>query len=216
MPNLVIYAPPYKNQAGKTIQPSLRVVAANNFKYYEPYHYFASNLSEKPFPSSADGSSKSGADELLVRASRVIEFADSACFRPVKFTLKRFGNLLDRVRAAGSCDHLTFWISSSGTAFILNEPYRTDPKYFLNLGEQGLITRAIPINLGPYGGGWDPTPCAKPKTTSYLICDYRNLDELKGLEICLRNAIYKRSSYNFYSDPVLVPAWNCTKEVNHD
>jgi hypothetical protein len=216
MSTFKVFAHPYLNQQGKVIHPSLQIKASNNIKYYEPYNYFASNLSEKPFPISADGSSESVANELLVRAYRVIEFADSACFKPVKFSLKRFGNLLDRVRAAGSCDHLSFWISSLGTKFILNEPYSTDPNYFLNLGQQGLIALAIPTNLSPYCGSWDPSPGAQPKTTSYLICDYRNLYELKGLEICLRNAIYKQSSFNAFTPPVLVPAWNCVKGVNHD
>jgi hypothetical protein len=215
MPKLVIYAPPYKNQAGKIIQPCLRINAANNFKYYTPYPYFDLQLSEKPLTAVSHGSSESSANEHLVRAYRAIEFADSVCFKPVQFTHKRFGNLLDRVCAAGSCDHITYWISSLGTTFILNEPYSTDPNYFVNLGEQGLAARVIPIDLAPYCGGWDPTPDAKPKTTSYLICDYRKLAELKGLEICLRNAIYKYSSYNFYTSPELVPAWNCIKGVQH-
>jgi hypothetical protein len=215
MPNLTLYGKPYLNKNGKVIQPSMKFEAVHNFKYYTPYPYFASNLSEKPFPSTKDGSSESSANEQLVRASRVIEFVDSACFKPVEFTLKRFGNLLDRVGAAGSCEKISFFISSLGTAFILNETYSTDPNYFLKLGEQGLIARVVPINLSPYCGSWDPTPGAKPRTTSFLICDYKRLAELNGLEICLRNAIYKRSSYNFYTPPVLVPAWNCSKEVQH-
>lgn len=216
MPNLTIYGNPYINKNGNLIQPSLKIEAANNFKYYTPYPYFALNLSEKPFPRLTDGSSEFSSNEQLVRAYRFIEFVDATCFKPVKFTLKRFGNLLDRVGAAGSCDKISFFISSLGTEFILNETYSPDKNYFINLGEHGLTARAIPINLAPYCGSWDPTPGAKPKTTSYLICDYKNLDELKGLEILLRNAIYKSSSHNPHTPQELLPTWNCTKGVNHE
>jgi hypothetical protein len=216
MPTFTVFAHPYVNQQGKVIHPTLQIKASNNFKYYTPYPNFALSLSEKPLTDVSHRSSESSANENLVRAYRVTEFADSTCLKPEQFTHKRFGNLLDRVCAAGSCDRITYWRSPAGTAFILNETYITDPDYLVNLGEQGLAARVIPNDLAPYCGDWDPTPGAKPKTTSYLICDYRNLAELKGLEICLRNAIYKSSSHNAYAPLVLVPSWNCTKGVNHD
>lgn len=214
MPKFTVFAHPYVSQQGKVIHPSLQITASNNFKYYKPYPYFALSLSEKPITYKYDGSTELSANEDLVRAYRVTEFADATCFKPVKFT-SRFGSLFCRAVEARLADNESFWISSLGTKFILSEINNKDQIYFSNLGEQGLIATIIPTNLSPFGGGWDQTPGAIPQTTSYLICDYKNLAELKGLEICLRNAIYKRSSYNFYTSPVLVPAWNCTEGVNH-
>lgn len=215
MPKFNLYAPPYQNQHGKIVQPQVQITAINCYKYYAPYSYFAPNLSEMPFIRAIENSKQSTANDLLARAYRVTLFADSTCFKPVQYNDKQFGNLKDRLYEAGSSEHVSFWKSSLGTKFILNEPYGLESDYLHKLGNQGLIATLIPTNLSPYCGGWNSTPGAEPKTTSYLICDCKNLAELRGLEIALRNAIYIRSSFNSVSPPLAIPAWNCMKEIRH-
>jgi hypothetical protein len=215
MPKFTVYAPPYQNQRGKIVQPQIQITAINCYKYYAPYSYFASHLSERPFTKAIKSSKESTANELLARAHRIILFADSMCFKPVQYNDKQFGNLVKRLYEAGSSEHVSFWKSSLGTKFIIIEPYNLEPNYFLNLGNQGLIAIPLTTNLSPYCGGWNPSPGAKPKTTSYLICDYKNLAELRGWEIRLRNAIYIRSSFNSLSPPLAIPAWNFVKGIHH-
>jgi hypothetical protein len=215
MPKFTIHAPAYKNQIGKIIHPQMYVDADNKFKYYTAYPYFAGCLSETASSTIEDGFKKSTADELLARARRLIVFSDFTCLKPVQFKEKMFRKLVDRLYAAGPFDHLSYWISTSGTKFIISESYRFKHDVELNLAEQGLIATLIPTSLSPYCGGWSSTSGVKPGTTSYLICDHKSLAELTGLKTCLRNSIYLHSRDNSCITPTPIPAWNCVKGINH-
>lgn len=215
MPKFTIHAPAYKNQIDKLIYPHLHVTADNNFKYYSAYPYFAACLSETASSTVEDGFKKSTADELLARARRLILFVDFTCLKPVQFNEKLFRKLVDRVYSAGPFDHLSYWISSLGTKIIVTESYRFEHNFELKLGKQGLIAIPIPTDLSPYCGGWSSIAGVKPGTSSYLICDYKSLAELEGLEICLRNSVYLHSRDNSRIPPSPIPAWNCVKGVQH-
>lgn len=215
MHNFTLYGQPYL-VSGKCIKPYLTIQSLHPYDFYKRYDYFAVNVSTKPMPlAKCTVYNQSSAEEYLTRARRVVLFTDSTCFKPVQYNDKQFGNLADRFYKAGSSDHVSFWKSSLGTKFILNESYSVDPDYRLNLGSQGLIAIIIPTDLSPYCGGWNETSGAKPRTISYLICDYKNLAEVRGLEIAIRNTICIPSSFNSVSPPLALPAWNDVKGVQH-
>ena len=216
MSNFIIYAHPYKNINGKTAYPYLEVNAANVYKHYIPYPYFAINTSCLPFLELKEDSSEPSANESLSRARRVVLFSDSTYLKPTNFNETQFRNLTERLYKAGSCEHESYWKSSLGTKFILNEPYQVHPDYMLKLAAQGLVAKVVPTDLSPYCGGWDPTQGARPRTTSYLICDYRDSAELENLFIHIRNRIYLPANSCRSLEAELIPSWNCVKGVRHD
>jgi hypothetical protein len=181
MNNLVIYAPPYINQAGKVVKPRLSVVAENKFTYYKPYHYFASNLSTKQDLRLGRELSESTNNELLARARRVIFFADNSNLKPFKISPKSFSGLLDKARKGMRCDHISCWKSGWGTSFILNEPYVFDEDYTEQLDRLGLAVIELPIDVSPYCGSWNGVLGSKPGTRSFLICDARHSQELEAI-----------------------------------
>ena len=205
MPNLVIYAPRYKNQAGKVMQAFLKINAANNLKYYRSYRYFSLLLGEKKNKNISDLRDQT-CNELLTRARRLITFTDTSELKPTKYSKKYFGNIADRVHKAGSCDHLSFWLSYWNTKFVLNEPYDVHPEYMMKLAAQGLVAIELPNGLSPYCGGWNPTHGAKPWTRSFLICDVNDLDELEMVIRELTDASMKVE---------LIPAWNSLEGITH-
>lgn len=181
MNNLVIYATPYINQAGKVVQPRLRILAYNKFTYYKPYHYFASNISNKQIVKLAREFSESTNNELLARARRVIFFADTSKLQPVKYSQKSFLSLVERARKGMRCDHLSYWESKWGVSFILNEPYVVEDNYKEELAKQGLAVIELPIDVSPYCGSWNDTAGTKPGTRSFLICDSLDTQELEAI-----------------------------------
>jgi hypothetical protein len=214
--NLSIYSKPYINSNGKKIFPCLKVGAANRFKYYTPYPYFASHISNKPIKRVENDFRESTANELLARARRVITFSDESELEPVKYSRKHFGKLADRVHAAGSCDHLSYWRSFWNTKFILNEPYYIDPDYIMKLRAQGLVAIELPVDISPYCGCWDPNLGAKPWTRSFLICDLGDLDELKSLFAQYCEHIQISSIDEELIEHIeLIPAWNSLEGINH-
>ena len=212
--NLTIYTPPYKNQSGKVMQALLRIHAENDFGYYKAYPYFSPRLSERKQLRLSDLQVDT-CNELLARARRTITFSDVTKLRPVKFSKKHFGTLADRVHAAGSCDHLSYWESDWNTKFVLNEPYRVDPSYMNKLEAQGLVAIELPVDISPYCGRWDPNLGARPWTRSFLICDADDLDELESLFA----QYYERIQISFDGWPdeniVLIPVWNSLGGINH-
>jgi len=201
MNKLNLFGQPYRI-GKKTINPSISIVAARPYEFYKPYVYFAAHSSDKPMNfAKYNIHDKYSGDEWLIRARRTALFSDATNLAPVKFNKFKHGKLLDRVCLAMHCDHLTCWVSPSGTMFILNEPYLNDPNYLIKLRSQELIGVVVPIDLSPYCGGWNPNLGSKPGTVSYLICNISDADELAHLFSRL--------------DLEQIPAWNCTKGVQH-
>ena len=201
MINFTIYGQPYL-VGSKLVKPEVTISAVQPYSFYKPYDYCTVNVSDKPMLlSKYMVHDKSSADEWITRASRTVFFADETKLAPQKFSKKHFGDISTRFYSAGSHDHVTFWMSASGVQYILNEPYSVDPNYTLNLLKQGLVAIIVPTEISPYCGSWDPVMGAKPGTTSYLICNLKDANQLTGL------------LSNFYS--ALVPDWNCVKGVHH-
>lgn len=213
--NLTIYTPPYRTTDGKVKHACLTIQAERDFGYYKPYPYLSSRLSEKKQLRLSDFR-ESTCNELLARARRAITFTDESELQPVKYSRKHFGTLADRVHAAGSCDHLSYWKSDWDTKFILNEPYRVDPNYMMKLGAQGLVAIELPVDISPYCGRWDPKPGVKPWTRSFLICDAADVDELESLFA----QYYERIQISSMDEELieiieLIPAWNSLEGINH-
>jgi hypothetical protein len=215
MPNLVIFSPRFIDNNGNVVKPRLTLWADNCFNYYKAYPYFAANLSNKKTPQFGIFK-ESTCEELLARSRRVILFSDISRLQPKKYSVRKFGDLAERVYKAGSCDHVSFWVSFWGTKFALNEPYHTDPAYFMRLGAEGLVAIELPLDISPYsGGGWSTKAGEKPWTKSYLICDVNDLHELEGLlgnyferiEVCFEGHSAEEID--------LVPAWNSLEGITH-
>jgi hypothetical protein len=175
--------------------------ANNFFAYYKYYQYFATYLSTKRESRIRLDFRKETCDELLARARRVILFTDKSKLQPVKHTKFCFGDLANRARKGMYCDHMSFWKSSRGTPFILNEPYVVDVDYEVTLAAVGLVAIELPVNLSPYCGQWDPKPNALPGTRSFLICDGNNSDELRDID----RRLELETLLN----------WNSLKGINH-
>jgi len=215
MPNLIIYAPLYKDQSGEIKQAYLRINAANCLGYYIHYPYLSAELSLKKQAGLTEFSERT-CNELLARARRVINFSDESKLRPVKYCKKKFGSLASRVYSAGSCDHISYWESYWGTKFVLNEPYRVNPNYIMKLEALGLVASELSLNISPYCGRWDPNPGAKPWIRSFLICDANDINELEGLF----GQYYKHIQISSMDDELietieLIPAWNNLEGIKH-
>jgi hypothetical protein len=209
--NLIIYSNSYES-ANKIINPCLKIIAENNYKYYSEYIYGepSTSITKKKFTGNYLYS-KSLADEWLTRTRRAIEFSDQTGLKPVKYTENKFGDLDTRVSKSIHCDHLSYWENSKGIKFILNEPYYIEDNYEELLKDNGLIVYKIPDNSSPYCGTWDPSPTAKPATSSYLICDQNNIMDLFLISVALENPKLVSTNKNLNN---LTP-WNSLKGICH-
>jgi hypothetical protein len=209
--NLIIYSNPYE-LSNKIINPCLKIIAENNYKYYSEYIYGepSTSITKKKFTGNYLYS-KSLADEWLTRTRRAVEFSDQTGLKPVKYTKKKFGDLDTRVSKSIHCDHLSYWENSKGIKFILNEPYYIEDNYEELLKDNGLIVYKIPDNSSPYCGTWDPSPTAKPATSSYLICDQNNIMDLFLISVALENPKLLSTNKNLNN---LTP-WNSLKGICH-
>jgi hypothetical protein len=207
--NLVIYSNPYE-LSNKIINPCLKIIAENNYKFYSLYRYIEPSTSITPKKFTGNSFyTKSHADEWLTRTRRAIEFSDQTGLKPVKYTKKIFGELDTRVSKSIHCDHLTYWENSKGIKFILNEPYYIEDNYEELLNNNGLIVYKIPDNSSPYCGTWDPSPTASPATSSYLICDDKSLLDLFLISVSLENPKLLSTNKNLNN---LTP-WNSLKGI---
>ena len=201
MPKFNIYGQPYYVDR-KIICPCISINAAQPYAFYKPYDYFAVHSSDKPMKlAKYMVHDKPSTDEWLTRTRRTVLFSDSTGLAPTKFSKGKYSRLIDKIYKAIHCDHVTCWVSPLGTRFILNEPYFYDPNYLLKLKAQGLAGVVVPTDLSPYCGYWYPNIGAKPRTTSYLICDLADASELAQLFSNL--------------DLESIPPWNCVKGINH-
>lgn len=176
--SFIIYGCPFL-ESSRVIQPHITITAVHPHKHYKSYSYFTNNVSTRPFRQTHRNlGTKNSSDESFSRARRTVLFSDLLGLGPQKYSAPKFRELRQRVHQAGSTDHVTCWISYSGTKFILNEPYHVSPDYHQRLAKQFLVARELPLALSPYCGLWDPTLGATPGTRSFLICDTLNSAEL--------------------------------------
>lgn len=95
----------------------------------------------------------------------------------------------------GYRDHTSCW--SDGTSvYVLCEPY-TPPLPVDH--KPGLSVIGIPIEVGPYGGGWSDDPAAQPGTLGLLFCLSRDEAWLSQLELML------------HAEAQWLPRWNSVK-----
>jgi hypothetical protein len=106
--------------------------------------------------------------------------------------LKLFKSLtgLKEVRRKPTCfkhvprayrDHTSFW-SDGRSDYVLCEPYNSS----LPMGHlPGLSVIGIPIEVGPYGGGWSDDPAVQPGTKSLLFGLSRDEARLSQLDLML-------------------------------
>jgi hypothetical protein len=192
---LKLYDRPFRAPDGQAKQRMLTVRAAQSCSYYGDYGYFDADISETPTTHGEWGATCGGPPiERLLRARRAINFADTAGLRPVKATTNR--PLLEIVQQAVHCDHLTLWVSTRGTSFVLNEPYGSCSGADIKLRAVGLISILIPTALSPYCGGWSNVSEASPGTRSYLIGDERDKAEIADIAARLETAAASASAWN--------------------
>ena len=209
--NLIIYSNSYE-LSNKIINPCLKIIAENNYNYYSQYIYGEPSTSITPKKFTGNYLySKSLADEWLSRTRRAIEFSDQTGLKPVKYAKNKFGGLDTRVSKLVHCDHESYWENSNGIKFILNEPYYIEDNYEELLNNNGLIVYKIPDNSSPYCGLWDPSPTAKPATSSYLICDQNHIMDLFLISVALENPKLLSTNKNLNN---LTP-WNSLKGICH-
>jgi len=92
----------------------------------------------------------------------------------------------------GYRDHTSFW-SDGRSDYVLCEPYNAS----LPMGHiPGLSVIGIPIEVGPYGGGWSDDPAAQPGTQGLLFGLSRDEARLSQLELML------------HAEAQWLPRWN--------
>ena len=89
-------------------------------------------------------------------------------------------------------DHSSFW-SDGRSDYVLCEPYNPS----LPMGHiPELSVIGIPIEVGPYGGGWSDDPAAQPGTQGLLFGLSRDEARLSQLELML------------HAEAQWLPRWN--------
>ena len=211
MTTLKVYGRPFYKD-GLLINPYSDLTVKRNFTFYSNYRYAVNYVSDSPIKYSPYFKDKESiAQEGLNCFRRTVLFADTSDLIPMA-NLSPFNlDIYERAKNSHSLDHVTSWVSAEGTIFLLNEPYVTDDYYHELLHENYLVYIPIPRDLSPYCGFWDPSPSANPRTSSYLICDRRDIHDLQKVYLKLHLA-----SVGFY-DPKskLPPRWNSLKEIKY-
>jgi hypothetical protein len=126
-------------------------------------------------------------------------FADVTGLQPVKCSGKKIHQWESNIRSACAVDHASMWISSTGSVFLLNEPYSPLLLNSTDLMGKGFAYIEIPLNLSPYCGG--SLNANAPGTSSYLIADLAHKGELEQIEHQLLHAAQT------------APCWNDTSAV---
>ena len=141
--------------------------------------------------------------ECLIRARRVIQFADAAELKASKLS-QRHRNMVRRIEdhSEVDLDHLSAWLSSDGLPLLMAEPYcRWEAQEIQDLESLNIKAACLPVNCSPYCGGWDPLPAAEPKSVSYVLCEAKVYPRL----VELVDRLETLSSF--------VPQWNDTTGV---
>ena len=196
----------------KFINPYIDLIAKRDFDFYANYRYAKTLVSNKKIPhNNLARYQKSTADQWLSCLRRTVLFSDSVDLIPLADFDIFSQDLHDRASNTGSLDHTTCWMNSRGVFFILTEPYVVNANFHELLKTNNLVHITVPLNLSPYCGSWDPLLGSSPGTTSYLICDARDFDELK--EISKKLTLINSGFIHSNSQPV--SAWNSLEEINY-
>lgn len=175
--------------SGKTMQLGIDVFAQQPIQAYSAYQYFGVHTyMGKRSPVLWESGEGGSALEWLCRDRRTILFADTTQLTPCRIRSKRCDRLLDQIKAHMWMDHVSFWQSTAGAIFILNEPYRISAKDLAALRAASFAVFQVPTNLAPYCGRWDAQPGVLPMTTSFLITEAKNASELIAIEQRLKRA----------------------------
>jgi hypothetical protein len=201
---MIVYGQPYLS-GRKVVKPFIDIPALQPFSIYVDYIYCAAFVSDSPIPLFSAGNSKASADEWLSVFRRTVLFADTTGLKPINIdkSSSEFEALHTLVERHIYCDHVTYWQSSLGSKFLLNEPYFIESGYQAKLIGAGLVSIVVPTNSSPYCGRWNPAVGATPGTTSYLICDKAHVLELMQIDSFLKAGLLN------------APQWNDTAEVRH-
>ena len=202
--NFHIYGRPFFNHAHELVQQRISIDALKPFSHFRPYPYCDVHTSERPrhIAPSQFCNNVNGYTEQLLRVRRVIAFADASRLNPQDFPNGRPKKFIDKIEIAAICDHRSIWMSDGGAVFYLLELYGRLEREHESLMKAGLIFAEVPVNLAPYGGGWNSDPGALPLSRSYLICDQEHAAELEAVRQRLQ-AVAE-----------LAPRWNDTTGVN--
>ena len=201
---MIVYGQPYLS-GRKVVKPFIDIPALQPFRSYGAYRFCAALVSDKPIEIPPVKNSKASTDEWLSVFRRTVLFADTTGLKPINIdkSSSGFKTLDTLVERHIYCDHVTYWQSSLGSKFLLNEPYFIESDYQEKLIGAGLVSIVAPTNLSPYCGRWNPAVGATPGTTSYLICDKAHVLELMQIDSLLKAGLLN------------APEWNDTAEVHH-
>jgi hypothetical protein len=201
---MIVYGQPYLSGL-KWVKPFIDIPALHSFSIYVGYIYCATFVSDRPIRPLPAQKSKAHADAWLSVFRRTVLFADTTGLKPINIdkSSSEFEALDTLVERHIYCDHVTYWQSSLGSKFLLNEPYFIESDYQEKLIGAGLVLIVVPTNSSPYCGRWNPDFGAPPGTTSYLICDKAHALELMQIDSLLTAGLLN------------APEWNDTAEVHH-
>ena len=201
---MIVYGQPYLS-GRKVVKPFIDIPALQPFRSYGAYRFCAALVSDKPIEIPPVKNSKASTDEWLSVFRRTVLFADTTGLKPINIdkSSSEFEALDTLVERHIYCDHVTYWQSSLGSKFLLNEPYFIESDYQEKLIGAGLVLIVVPTNSSPYCGKWDPAVGATPGTTGYLICDKAHALELMQIDSLLKAGLLN------------APEWNDTAEVHH-
>lgn len=155
----------------------------------------STNCKHYPYYNPSSASQPDGAS-WRSRNRRVELFAKVTGLRAINIQTEKRHKAIGFIRELMHVDHASTWESASSALFILNEPYRYSDTDISALERADYEVRIVPVNLSPYGGRFDSAANAEPWTTSLLITQGRNLEELKS--------IYQR----LLVEAKTAPAWN--------
>lgn len=206
-----IYGCPFI-QGSKLTNPYIDLIAKRDFNFYTNYRYANNLVSSRKIPhNNLTRYQKSTADQWLSCFRRTVLFSDSTDLIPLKNFDIFSQDLYDRACKTLSLDHTTCWMNSRGVFFILTEPYVVNNNFEQLLKVNNLVHIVVPQNLSPYCGSWDEEIGSSPGTTSYLICDVRDLNDLKEIS---KNLTLINSGF-IHSNSEPVSTWNSLKEINY-
>jgi hypothetical protein len=176
MANLNILAPWRLDNSNRTVRVKvLSLMAASPWSHYCRYPYvFGVGRKLHSIPLHNCGSERAALEQLL-RAQRVIHFADATGCRPI--AAAKPPKTHQAIRPLAYPDHVSYWYGPNEEPLVLVETYMSDAEVQAEIARCGL-TACVLVSPGIYGGGG----C---KTTSVLLtsaCNKAWLDPLSRIQ----------------------------------
>jgi hypothetical protein len=203
---LVRFAGPCHTDLNSKMYLRLAISAQHSLANYKEYDYFGVHTRGQLKQKSTSWGSVirlKAAQDWLCRDRRCVAFVDASGLTPVAWT-PQDEEQTELLNTCVHTDHLTYWISSSGAKFLLNEPYGFDDDYQQRLKKKGFVGFRLPINISPYcGGGWTIDPSTSPHSRSFLITRAESTHELEEIE----QKLIEADKY--------LPAWNDVSEIHY-